>query len=275
MINEFVEEYKIKNLDFIASHGHTVLHEPDKGITLQVGDGNEISRLTNVKVVFDFRTQDVALGGQGAPLVPIGDELLFSDYDYCLNLGGFSNISFNQESIRIAFDICPVNIVLNHYVKKIGYDFDESGRIALTGKVNAELLNRLNSIDFYNKNPPKSLGLEWVQKEVFPLVDSLETVNRNVLRTFVEHIAFQIGKVIVGDKKVLVTGGGVFNSYLIKRIEFYAKTQITLVDDKLIDFKEALIFSFLGLLKINNEINCLKSVTGASVDHSSGVVVRL
>ena len=275
LINEFVAEYKIKKLDFIASHGHTVLHEPDKGITLQVGDGNEISKLTKAKVVYDFRAQDVKLGGQGAPLVPVGDELLFSDYNYCLNLGGFSNISFNQESIRIAFDICPVNIVLNHYVKKIGYDFDESGKIAATGKVNAELLNRLNSIDFYNKNPPKSLGLEWVQKEIFPLIDSLETENKNILRTFVEHIAIQIGKIIVDDKKVLVTGGGVFNSYLIKRIEFYAKTEITLVDDKLIDFKEALIFSFLGLLKINNEINCLKSVTGASIDHSSGVVVEL
>jgi anhydro-N-acetylmuramic acid kinase len=272
IINNFVDNHKLQNIDFIASHGHTILHQPEKGITLQIGNGEEIAKITNQKVVCDFRTQDVKLGGQGAPLVPIGDELLFADYDFCLNLGGFSNISFKKNEKRIAFDICPVNIVLNFYVNKIGLEYDESGIIASKGKINEQLLEKLNSLVFYQKEPPKSLGLEWVQKNIFPLINDFETDVSSILRTFVEHIAIQIGKVICENNSVLVTGGGVFNTFLMQRIQFYAKNKINLPTDELIDFKEALLFSFLGLLKVNNKINCLKSVTGASKNHSSGVI---
>ena len=271
-INNFIKNYKILNIDFIASHGHTILHQPQNGITLQIGNGKEIAKITNQKVVCDFRTQDLKLGGQGAPLVPIGDELLFSNYDFCLNLGGFSNISFKKDEKRIAYDICPVNIVLNFYVNKIGLDFDESGKIASEGKINVALLEKLNALEFYQKLPPKSLGLEWVQQHVFPLIDDLETNILSILRTFVEHIAIQIGKVIYNNDSVLVTGGGVFNFFLMQRIQFYAKNNIKKVSNQLIDFKEALLFAFLGLLKINNQINCLKSVTGATKNHSSGVI---
>ena len=271
-INNFIKNYKILNIDFIASHGHTILHQPQNGITLQIGNGKEIAKITNQKVVCDFRTQDLKLGGQGAPLVPIGDELLFSNYDFCLNLGGFSNISFKKDEKRIAYDICPVNIVLNFYVNKIGLDFDESGKIASEGKINVALLEKLNALEFYQKLPPKSLGLEWVQQHVFPLIDDLETNISSILRTFVEHIAIQIGKVIYNNDSVLVTGGGVFNFFLMQRIQFYAKNNIKKVSNQLIDFKEALLFAFLGLLKINNQINCLKSVTGATKNHSSGVI---
>ena len=272
IISDFIVNHKIRQIDFIASHGHTVLHQPEKGITLQIGDGKEIAKITNQKVVCDFRTQDVKLGGQGAPLVPIGDELLFSEYDFCLNLGGFSNISFKKDDKRIAFDICPVNIVLNYYANKLDLDYDESGKIASNGKINHQLLEKLNSLEFYQKSYPKSLGLEWVQKEIFPLIDCLETDISSILRTFVEHIAIQISKVIYKNNSVLVTGGGVFNTFLINRIQFYSKNKITLPTDELIDFKEALLFSFLGLLRISNQINCLKSVTGASKNHSSGVI---
>jgi anhydro-N-acetylmuramic acid kinase len=272
-ILKFIKKYNLNQIDFIASHGHTILHQPEKGITLQIGCGKTIANKTKLKVVFDFRTQDVQLGGQGAPLVPIGDELLFSNFDYCLNLGGFSNISFNQNNQRIAFDICPVNIVLNYYVNKLGKDFDDEGKIASTGKINEQLLKQLNAISFYKKLPPKSLGLEWVQQHIFPLIDNYEKDIPSILKTFTEHVAVQIGKVIFKNNAVLITGGGAFNTFLLSRIEFYAKNTINLPEKKLIDFKEAFIFSFLGLLRIHGKINCLQSVTGASKNHSSGNII--
>ncbi|WBX70750.1 anhydro-N-acetylmuramic acid kinase [Tenacibaculum retecalamus] len=271
-INLFIKKNKIKNIDFIASHGHTVLHQPDDGITLQIGNGKVISEITNKKVVCDFRTQDVNYGGQGAPLVPIGDELLFSNYDYCVNLGGFANVSFKENENRIAFDICPVNIVLNHYVQKLGFEYDDKGKIASKGKINKELLEKLNALDFYDKNPPKSLGLEWVQSTIFPLIDKMEHDIPIILRTFIEHSAIQIGKIIRNNESILITGGGVFNSFLMGRIEFYAEIKIKIQSTELINYKEALIFAFLGMLRVENQVNCLRSVTGAKKDHSSGVI---
>ncbi len=272
VLNNFIHNYKIETLDFIASHGHTILHQPEKGITLQVGSGKEIAKITKQKVVCDFRTQDVKLGGQGAPLVPIGDELLFSEFDFCLNLGGFSNVSFNKNNQRVAFDICPVNIVLNFYANKIGLEYDASGKIASEGKLNQELLDALNSLDFYSRKPPKSLGLEWVQKEIFPLINKFEVDVSSVLRTFVEHVAIQIAKIIKDSKAVLITGGGVYNSFLMERLKCYTNVKVVESSDALINYKEALIFAFLGVLKIDNQVNCLQSVTGASKNHSSGVI---
>ena len=274
-ILDFIKTNSISRVDFIASHGHTVLHQPEKGITLQVGSGQVIAARTQQKVVCDFRTQDVKLGGQGAPLVPIGDELLFSNYTYCINLGGFSNVSFRQNGTRIAFDICPVNIVLNFYVSKLGMDFDDKGEMSSQGSVNEELLQKLNELDFYEKAYPKSLGLEWVQQIVFPLIDKMEVEVPIILRTFVEHIAIQISKVVQKNSRVLFTGGGVYNSFLMHRIEVLSSNSVLQVSDEMINYKEALIFSFLGLLRIKNEINCLKSVTGASHDHSSGVIFEV
>lgn len=274
VIKEFIKNHKIINVDFIASHGHTVLHQPEKGITLQIGSGEEIANVTGKKVVCDFRIQDVKLGGQGAPLVPVGDELLFSNYSFCINLGGFSNISYQQNNERIAFDICPVNIVLNHYVNKLGFEYDDEGKIAVSGEVNEELLSKLNQLNFYQIEPPKSLGLEWVQQYVFPLIDGFNLEIKDILRTFVEHIAVQISSIIKSNSSVLFTGGGVFNLFLIERIEFYSQSKYLIPNQQLINFKEALIFSLLGLLRIKNEINCLKSVTGATKNHSSGVVFK-
>ncbi|WP_405606378.1 anhydro-N-acetylmuramic acid kinase [Polaribacter sp. Asnod1-A03] len=271
VLNHFIDKNQIKNIDFIASHGHTILHQPEKGITLQIGSGKEITAITNKKVVCDFRTQDVKLGGQGAPLVPIGDQLLFSDYDYCLNLGGFSNISYEKDGVRIAYDICPVNIVLNHYVNKLGFDYDDGGKIASKGKINQELLIKLNALEYYQLTPPKSLGLEWVQQNIFPLIESLETDVSSILRTFVEHIALQLSSVIKSDS-ILITGGGAFNVFLINRLEEVVGVKFLLINKELIDFKEALIFAFLGLLKVDNQVNCLRSVTGAIKDHSSGEI---
>ena len=269
---DFIANYKVKEIDFIASHGHTVLHQPEEGITLQIGSGAEIAKITQQKVVYDFRTQDVKYGGQGAPLVPIGDELLFSEHDFCLNLGGFSNVSFRKEGKRIAFDICPVNIVLNHYASKIGLEYDADGNIASEGKLNTPLLEKLNALAFYTKEAPKSLGLEWVQQEIFPLIDAIEENISSILRTFVAHIAIQISKIIKDSDSVLITGGGVFNSFLMQEIENYSNIEIVQASDAVINYKEALIFALLGLLRVDNQINCLKNVTGAHKNHSSGVV---
>ena len=269
---EFISKNNIQKLDFIASHGHTVFHQPEKGITLQVGDGEEILKATNCTVVADFRTQDVQLGGQGAPLVPIGDRLLFSGYQACVNLGGFANISYERNDLRIAFDICPVNIVMNYYSNKMELEYDDKGIIASKGTIHQGLLKELNSLTFYSKKPPKSLGLEWVQQYVFPLVDKYKLDSHNILRTFLEHVAQQISQIIQPFDTILFTGGGVYNDFLIKRIEDIGKNNIIIPADDIINYKEALIFALLGLLKLQGQVNCLSSVTGAQKNHSSGKI---
>ncbi|MFY0631374.1 MAG: anhydro-N-acetylmuramic acid kinase [Flavobacteriaceae bacterium] len=268
---KFIEKNKINSIDFIASHGHTIFHQPDKGITLQIGNGQEISDHTDCKVVCDFRAQDVQYGGQGAPLVPIGDQLLFSDYDACVNLGGFANISFEKSGERIAFDICPVNIVLNFFSRKIGLDYDDKGVEASKGQIDEKLLEKLNGLEFYKFVPPKSLGLEWVNQFVFPLFNFTENTIETFLRTYVEHVALQIASVILPYNKVLFTGGGVYNDFLISRINKILETEIIVIPStEIIDYKESLIFALLGLLKLQGKVNCLSSVTGAKKNHSSG-----
>lgn len=271
-VNNFIEKNKIKKIDFIASHGHTILHQPEKGITLQIGNGQEIANLINQKVVCDFRTQDVELGGQGAPLVPIGDELLFSEYDYCLNLGGFANVSYKKEGKRIAFDICPVNIVLNRYAQKLDLEFDDKGKIASNGTFLIQLESDLRMLDYYKEKPPKSLGLEWVLKEIIPRLESSRRKPADILRTFTDHAAWAIAKIFPKNAKVLVTGGGAFNDYLIQKIKREKDINIIIPSKELINFKEALVFAFLGFLRVDNQVNCLKSVTGAKKNHSSGKI---
>jgi anhydro-N-acetylmuramic acid kinase len=272
-VKRFITKHHL-NIDFIASHGHTIFHQPNKKITFQIGDGAAIASETGVPVVCDFRSLDVALNGQGAPLVPIGDKILFSDYQYCLNLGGFANISFEKNNERIAFDICPANIVLNFLSDQAGYLFDDKGKIAASGKVNQALLSALNKLKYYKKKPPKSLGKEWVISEILPLLITDTISISDKLRTFCEHIADQITKVLPPNNpaKVLVTGGGTHNDFLIRLLKQKSQKEIILPDKKTIDYKEALIFAFLGVLRMRNEINCLKSVTGASKDNIGGAV---
>ncbi|NNC50969.1 MAG: anhydro-N-acetylmuramic acid kinase [Flaviramulus sp.] len=273
-IKEFIAKNNIKNIDAVCSHGHTALHQPEMKITYQIGNKPILATFLNERVVCDFRVQDVELGGQGAPLVPIGDKLLFSEYDFCLNLGGFANISTDINQERIAFDVCPVNIVLNHCVEKLGLKYDDEGKIASNGKINKTLLNQLNELSFYKQNHPKSLGLEWVNKNVHPLMDSFKIEVKDVLNTFIEHVAIQIATQLNKRSKasVLITGGGVYNTYLINRIKTHSNQNITIPNKEVIEFKEALIFGFLGVLKIENKVNCLRSVTGAINDHSSGKI---
>ena len=270
---EFISKNNITDLDFIASHGHTVFHQPQRKFTLQIGDGRAIKLTTKKPVIYDFRSQDVLMGGNGAPLVPIGDELLFSQYDACLNLGGFSNISLQKNHQRIAFDISPVNVVLNYFAEKLGKNYDENGDFARNGAINFKILEELNTLTFYQKPAPKSLGVEFVNSVVFPLLK--DETPENIIATFTEHIAEQIAKVFNDNqlKTVLVTGGGTFNTYLLEKIREKSQTELIVPDENIINFKEALIFAFMGVLRLRNEVNVLCSATGSSENHCSGILV--
>ena len=274
VITNFINKYGITDIDFVSSHGHTALHRPENGLTYQIGNQQTLANALGLRIICDFRIQDVEFGGQGAPLVPIGDRLLFYNYTYCLNLGGFANISYEYNSERIAFDICPVNIVLNHYVSKLNLEYDDKGILAMSGKINEALLLELNQLHFYTENPPKSLGLEWVDLKIFPLINSFNLEIPDILRTFVEHAAIQISKILAKENSnVLVSGGGVYNDFLMSRIKYHSNADIILPSPEIVEFKEALIFGLLGVLKERNQVNCLKSVTGASHDHSSGKIL--
>ncbi|MFI5218705.1 MAG: anhydro-N-acetylmuramic acid kinase [Bacteroidia bacterium] len=279
LINKFIKKYKIKP-DLISSHGHTVFHQPENGFTSQIGDGTQIAAITGIKTVCDFRSRDLALKGQGAPLVPVGDRLLFSEYDYCLNLGGIANISFEKRKQRIAFDICPVNMALNDLANEAGFDFDNKGKLSSKGKINSKLLEKLNTLEFYRIPPPKSLGKEWYEHNFKTVLKKSKIKLPDRLRTVTEHIAKQISSVVnnqsgsknITAKKILVTGGGAHNDFLIQCIAEKTRAQVIIPLKKIIDFKEALVFAFLGVLRMNNEINILKSVTGAMHDHSGGAI---
>lgn len=271
-IRGFINRNNVQEIDAICSHGHTVLHQPEKGFTLQIGNLPRLAKLISQTVVCDFRTQDVKLGGQGAPLVPIGDRLLFSEFDYCLNLGGFANISSENMGNRIAYDVCPANIVLNHFAEKLGKYYDEGGNLARKGILNLELLKKLSALSYYAEKPPKSLGLEWVNENIFSLLESFDDSSEDILCTFTEHIATQLSNQFIDNSSVLVTGGGAYNSFLMERIQNLSLSQIFIPSPEIIEYKEALIFGLLGVLKLRDEINCLSSVTGAENDHSSGHV---
>lgn len=280
IINNFINKHALKNLDAVCSHGHTILHQPQNGFTLQIGNLPEIAKLIQQQVVCDFRVQDVKLGGQGAPLVPIGDRILFAEYDYCMNLGGFSNVSFEKNNNRIAFDISAVNTVLNFYANQLGFDYDDKGKISRTGQRSNDLLNELNSLPFYKTPPPKSLGFEFVKEVILPMIERYPISIEDKLHTFTEHVSFQIALALENfetknnkEQSMFITGGGAYNDFLIERIQFHLpEMKIIIPSPKILEFKEALIFGLLGVLKMRGEVNALQSVTGALYDHSSGII---
>lgn len=272
VINNFIDKYQLKTIDAICSHGHTALHQPTQKLTYQIGNLPFLSKLIAHTTVCDFRVQDVAYNGEGAPLVPIGDRLLFSDYDFCVNLGGFANISYECEGTRIAYDICPVNIVMNRFAEQLGFDYDKGGAIAKSGNVNIKLLDFWNSLDYYKQLPPKSLGLEWTEIHIFTVLRDFKISEADILRTFVEHIAIQIAQSFNSNSQVLFTGGGTFNTFLLDRIRAQKQFDVIVPTNQIIEYKEALIFGLLGVLKLRGEVNCLSSVTGADCDHSSGAI---
>lgn len=271
---DFIRKYGVEP-ELISSHGHTVFHQPGKGFTLQIGHGGSIAATTGIRTVSDFRSQDIALGGQGAPLVPIGDRLLFGAYPACMNLGGFANISLEREHRRIAWDIGAVNLVLNELARQLGQPFDAGGELARGGRLNEELLVQLEALSYYSLTPPKSLGREWVESELFPLLGQAENSTVDLLHTFTEHAALRLASACIDNAiaSVMVTGGGAYNRFLIERFGFHAPgVNIMIPEDILVQYKEALIFAFLGVLRIRGEVNTLASVTGAVRDHCAGAL---
>ncbi len=277
---QFLDETGLK-ADAIASHGHTIFHQPERGLTTQIGDGDAIAAETGLPVVSNFRTLDVALGGQGAPLVPIGDELFFGQYDACLNLGGIANISYKRLADggqRVAYDICPCNMALNRLASRLGLPYDPEGMNARRGHSHSCLMAALNDLAYYAEEGPKSLGKEWFLSQFWPVVESTPATTEALLATVTSHIALQIARVLQrqGIESLLVTGGGAFNSYLIELLQEYCpQVAITVPDPLVVNYKEALIFALLGYLRLNNRVNTLKTVTGARCDSIGGTLSGL
>jgi anhydro-N-acetylmuramic acid kinase len=276
----FIEENNLHyKVSLIASHGHTTFHVPPK-MTAQLGDGAAIAAETGLPVVSDLRALDVAFGGQGAPIVPIGEKLLLTDYDCYLNLGGIANLSFQKEGRYVAFDICPANRVLNMIIANEGKEYDRGGEMASTGKVNETVLQKLNALPYYRQPYPKSLANDFGTGEVYPLIDSFGLSTADALRTYVEHIVQQIRAAInpqspTPNSKLLVTGGGAFNTFLVQQLSAALETmnmEVVVPDEKLVQYKEALIMAFIGVLRWRQEYNVLSSVTGAQRDSIGGAL---
>ena len=274
LLNEFHKKIGLSP-DLIASHGHTILHDPEKGITYQAGNGAIMAKDTGITLVNDFRSEDVAQGGQGAPLVPLGDRMLFHHYEACLNLGGFANISCeNSLGERIAYDLCPTNMALNRVAALEGLSFDRDGEMAQKGIVSMDVLDRLNKLDYYSLPAPKSLGREWFLEKFLPLMQQTGLSNADLMATVLEHISIQISRGIndAAIQSLLVTGGGALNQTLIERLTEHTNASLVIPEEKIIHYKEALIFALLGILRIRGEINCLASVTGGKRDISAGCI---
>jgi len=275
MCNNLIKKHGLQ-VDLIASHGHTVFHEPAKGFSTQIGCGASLHAQTHKTVVSDFRSLDVALGGQGAPIVAITDKLLFADYKYCLNLGGIVNISIKNDNNITAYDICACNQALNFLANQKGLSYDEGGQLAAKGQLIHALFNALNKDVFYEQKPPKSLSNQWVQQVVVNLVKNHNGSIEDKLNTLCHYIAHQISKVVNLPKnqkeQLLVTGGGAFNTFLIDLLKEKCNAQVVIPSSKIVNYKEALAMAFLGVLRMRNQTNVLASVTGAKYDNVGGVI---
>lgn len=285
---DLVKTFCIKNKvkpDFISSHGHTIFHQPENRITIQIGDGAALAAKTGYPVVCDFRTHDIALNGEGTPLAPIADKWLYPGYDFYLNIGGIANISCDLGGKFIAYDIGPANQILNALANLAGKEYDENGDFARAGKVNQELLNRVNEISYFTQAYPKSLDNSWISQNVLPLYLEAEISLEDKICTAVEQLAQQLKNEIANIKKtenlnrekyrIFATGGGVFNAFLIERMQaLCTDTELVLPAPKVINFKEAALMALLGVLRVENQVNCLSSVTGAKFDTIGGGIYQ-
>ena len=284
MVNRFIQEHRLEHqVQLISSHGHTTFHVPSQKMTAQLGDGAAIAAATGINVVSDLRAMDVAKGGHGAPIVPIGEKLLFGEYRAFLNLGGIANISFKNPGQYIAFDVCPANRVLNMLTAEINRKFDDGGQMAASGNVDEKLLSLLNDLDYYQLPYPKSLSNDFGSDVVYTLIKNKNIPRENALRTFVEHIAVQIRNSIrtvpanfdIRNSKIMITGGGAHNAFLIERLSYYLsefEIQLVIPAKEIVEYKEAIIMAFIGILRWREENNVLASVTGASADSIGGAV---
>lgn len=285
-INEFIDKYGLHyQVQMIASHGHTTFHVPEHRMTAQLGDGAAIAAVTGINVVSDLRAIDLALGGQGAPIVPIGEKLLLGDYAFFLNLGGIANISYNHPTRYVAFDVCPANRVLNMLAAEAGKPYDDGGQIAATGSVNRSLLSVLNNFEYYRQHYPKSLANDFGTGVVFPAIGNAALNTPDALATYTEHIAVQITEAVrklsadlplhTEQPKMLICGGGAHNHVLVERLKELLQplsVEVVVPDDQLADYKEALIMALIGVLRWREENNVLSSVTGSVRDSIGGAV---
>jgi anhydro-N-acetylmuramic acid kinase len=282
-VNDFINQYDLHHkVQLIASHGHTTFHLPASAMTAQLGDGAAIAAATEINVVSDLRSIDVAFGGQGAPIVPIGEKLLLPEYDLYLNIGGIANLSCRRKDGYIAFDVCAANRVLNMLANTTGNDYDEGGAMAARGKLYTPLLTRINALSYYTQSYPKSLANSFGTDEVFPLVQAFDIPIEDKLRTYAEHISMQVGYAVqklyneeIRNAKLLVTGGGAFNTFLVQRLNNTLQPyniEVVVPDEKLVNYKEALVMALIGVLRWREEYNVLDTVTGARRSSIGGAV---
>ncbi len=285
LVNQFIEKYQIQP-DFIASHGHTVFHYPMEKVTVQIGDGAALATVTGLPVINNFRTHDIALDGEGTPLAPIADKLLFSEYNFMMNIGGIANITCNVNGKYIAFDTGYANQIFNALANQIGLPYDAGGQLAQEGIVNQELLKKVHNFPYFSMTYPKSLDNQWIQQNILPIYLQAEDTIPNKLRTAIEHLAqvtaqsidhiFKKEKYKPNTSKMLVTGGGAFNTFLMQRISEICTKHFNLTvnipSKEIIEFKEAILMALMGALRVENKTNCLSSVTGAKIDSIGGAI---
>lgn len=281
LVSSFIAQQKLEHkVHFIASHGHTVFHEPASFTTAQLGDGASIAAITGLPVINELRSVDVALGGQGAPIVPIADKLLFGDYNFLLNLGGIANISIKQGDAYTAFDICPANQMLNALAAREQLEMDRDGLLAAKGAILPEKLALLEQFDFYNVKPPRSLSNNAAMAMSGPVLEPQDTATADLLATATTHIANEVERAIRQNGngingKMLVTGGGALNKTLVELIS--ARTaclgiEVDVPEENTVLYKEALAMALLGVLRWREEVNVLSSVSGASRDSVGGAL---
>ena len=291
-LSDCVQDFITKNdlhhqVDMVASHGHTTFHFPAKRMTAQLGDGATLAAGTQLPVVTDLRALDVALGGEGAPIVPIGEKLLFPGVGFFLNIGGIANITALGTTSPVAFDVCPANRVLNMLAKERDLQFDQGGQLAASGNINDKLLEQLNDLEYYHQPYPKSLANSFGTDEIYPIIKKYGIVTEDSLRTYVEHIALQVKASVLKIRKdlpantlndadqILITGGGALNSFLAERIQHHlVQSGITVVipSTDIINYKEAIIIALIGVLRWREEYNVIATVTGASRNSISGAL---
>lgn len=295
--NELIEKSGVEKskIDYIASHGQTIFHIPKKTKTadiktrssLQIGNISVISQLTGITTVGDFRSKDIAADGQGAPLVPFADELIFKKIipRAIQNIGGISNVTvLSDKCDTFAFDTGPGNMLIDYFVQKF-FDkpYDKDGEIALKGKVDEEWLNYLLDEPYYSKKPPKSTGrelfneayakkiLKRAPKNKYDLIATITALSAKAIHR--AYVDFVLPKTPL--KEIVLGGGGAYNKALIKFLEQYfenikIKTHKDFgIDDKL---KEAIAFAMLGFCTLEKKENNLPSCTGAKKRVIMGLV---
>lgn len=284
LVKQFLYKHQLQP-DFIASHGHTIFHYPDKRLSVQIGDGAAMAALTGLPVICDFRTQDIAIDGEGTPIAPIADRYLFKGYDFYLNIGGIANITAEIDNKYIAFDIGPANQIFNALAQEVGQAYDAEGALARSGNLHKELLSQVNAIAYFQETYPKSLDNSWIRQHILPIYMNSPISWEDRLHTATEQLANQVAKSIQqicerekmkkDSYKMYITGGGAFNSYLMECIDKHCQplgVKIVVPGEKIIKFKEAILMALMGVFRIEKIPNCFSSVTGAKNDTIGGAI---